>query len=258
MLQKAIFHLICTDEGYLQGNGGLQLHGWLFHQLALIDEKAATALHEAEHKPFALSPLIGSARREGGKMWTRSQQKYSFALAALNERMVQLLQRLLALPPAPLKLGTAQFWLEKTKLIYPSGFGYLDLMRTARYQRGVIFHFNSHTSFRQVERQYLFPTPREVFASLTEKWNAFSRYQFPELDFEPILQVARYELKTGIVDFGSYKIIGFIGNCQYQLAKDQEEIMGVHLDTLSRYAALAGVGYKTTMGLGDTRTTRLE
>ncbi|GAW32211.1 CRISPR system precrRNA processing endoribonuclease RAMP protein Cas6 [Carboxydocella sp. JDF658] len=258
MLQKAIFHLICLEEGYLQGNGGLQLHGWLFHQLARVDAKAATELHELEHKPFALSPLIGSARREGGKMWTRSQQKYSFALSALNEPMVELLHKLLALPPAPIQLGTASFWLEKTKLIYPSGFGYLDLMRTAKYQRAVILHFNSHTSFRQVEKQFLFPTPKEVFGSLTEKWNAFTNGKFPELDFDQILQVARYELKTGMVDFGSYKIIGFTGHCQYQLAKGQEEIMGVHLDTLARYAALAGVGYKTTMGLGDTRATRLE
>ncbi|WP_079907914.1 hypothetical protein [Carboxydocella sp. JDF658] len=64
MLQKVIFHLIRTEEGSLQGNGGLQLHGWFFRQLAQIDEKAATELHELEFKPFALSPLVGSARRE--------------------------------------------------------------------------------------------------------------------------------------------------------------------------------------------------
>lgn len=34
------------------------------------------------------------------------------------------------------------------------------------------------------------------------------------------------------------------------LAKEQGEILGVHADALARYANLAGVGYKNTMGMG--------
>jgi len=65
------------------------------------------------------------------------------------------------------------------------------------------------------------------------------------------LLVKRYKLQTELVDFGKYKIIGCTGRCTYQLDKHMPLFQKKMLHSLAYFAEFAGIGYKTSMGMGD-------
>lgn len=64
MLQKYTFTLICREPGAIRGLGGAEVHGLLFGLLKEVDEAAATCVHNAVEKPFALGVPHGVWERE--------------------------------------------------------------------------------------------------------------------------------------------------------------------------------------------------
>ena len=65
--------------------------------------------------------------------------------------------------------------------------------------------------------------------------------------------VKKYNLRTELVDFGQFKIIGCIGSCTYELDKRMPDFQKKILKTLAYYAEIAGIGYKTSMSLGQVK-----
>ena len=66
------------------------------------------------------------------------------------------------------------------------------------------------------------------------------------------VHVARYELRTDILRAGEYKLLGFTGSCTYGIrGRDEPYVRALH--TLADWALFAGVGMKSTQGMGQTR-----
>ena len=129
--------------------------------------------------------------------------------------------------------------------------------------------FHSPTAFRAL-------TPRgqdrrdepaidlvRCYQSWVNKWNTFAPAQ---IDKEKLLEfVANHagltaiDSKNRVLDFGRHKIAGFVGSCAYRFfigqqkadADDLEMLRQVNL--LTDFAFYCGTGYKTTMGMGQTR-----
>jgi CRISPR-associated endoribonuclease Cas6 len=119
--------------------------------------------------------------------------------------------------------------------------------------------FVSPTVCRSQGRNQLMPVPRLIFASLWESWHAFAPVPLPPA-LLPMLStevdVLRYELKTQMYDFGNYRQVGFVGPCTFGLPQRQPADVLRGMQLLLESAFFTGVGYKTTMGMGQTR--RLE
>jgi CRISPR-associated endoribonuclease Cas6 len=114
------------------------------------------------------------------------------------------------------------------------------------------------------------PLPLYVFPGLARRWQELAP---PELagvvqmeqieryiDEEGIV-IEDYELKTHRVNFVNHPQKGFIGTCKYHLrgldeATTQDAPLTVRqqLLLLAQLAFYCGVGYKTTMGMGQVRT----
>ena len=69
------------------------------------------------------------------------------------------------------------------------------------------------------------------------------------------------ESRSRMLDFGKHKAIGFVGSCAYQFFlehqsysndKDNTEMLRL-ANLLADFAFYCGTGYKTTMGMGQTR-----
>jgi len=122
-----------------------------------------------------------------------------------------------------------------------------------------ILDFVSPTVFRSQGRNQLMPVPRLIFASLWESWHAFAPVPLPPA-LLPVLStevdVLRYELKTQMYDFGNYRQVGFVGPCAFGMSHRQPADVLRGMQLLLDSAFFTGVGYKTTMGMGQTR--RLE
>ena len=73
-----------------------------------------------------------------------------------------------------------------------------------------------------------------------------------EKEFEKI-RVTRFRLKTELVNFSKYKIIGFVGKVVYELPETIDKEIKNTINALADFAFYSGVGYKTTMGMGQVR-----
>ena len=105
----------------------------------------------------------------------------------------------------------------------------------------------------------IFPEPFLLWESLLHTWNRYSpvAYRFEREGFRTLLlnniQVTKCSLRTKTLYFPNYTQKGFVGSCSYSIkAPDDDAAL---LTTLAAFAYYAGVGYKTTMGMGQVRVT---
>lgn len=73
---------------------------------------------------------------------------------------------------------------------------------------------------------------------------------FAEVDRQ--IAISRYELKTDVIKAGRFMLKGFTGWVEYDL-KAAPPTVAHAVQVLARYALYAGVGKKTTQGMGQCR-----
>jgi CRISPR-associated endoribonuclease Cas6 len=237
-------------------------------------------LHQNQaNKAFALSPLQMVGRlpariryqyrqpiQEGTPCWWR--------ISLLDDALFSHLQQLWLnlnpatawhLGPADLKitsiLGTAQSTQPWANFC---NYGQLYEQASAT-ERKLTLEFCTPTAFRQGKFDTTFPTGELVFGSLLRRWNQHSGIEFPLEVLEPIFPSV-YELKTEIIldprsqfEHTGAKVdprsrfIGCVGQVTFQILGNVEPDRIQHINALADYALYAGVGRKTTMGMGMTR-----
>lgn len=116
-------------------------------------------------------------------------------------------------------------------------------------QNFIELEFLTPTSFKQGKHIQPFPLLELVFNGLLRRWNKFA----PEnLHFSPVEWngvVSAYELKTYAMKMEGGGEIGAEGRVKYRFVDaEQAKIATV----LAHFACFAGVGRKTTMGMGRT------
>lgn len=150
---------------------------------------------------------------------------------------------------------------------------------TASTTRNISLEFRSPTALSNGQRawgkqMYLFPDHERVFSGLARAWNYWAPVQYA-LDLQALqgyirewVTVTHYELRTQTVHFDCATQEGFTGKCTYAFMDAprestyryaQAKVVGAGLTSgqalhlLSSFAFYAGVGYKTTMGMGQVR-----
>ena len=131
---------------------------------------------------------------------------------------------------------------------------YPALVQQASQESRVTLQFVAPTSFRAGEVQDILPKPERVFGSLLAAWQSFAPVPFDLALAEifPLIRVSAYELRTELIHFARYKVIGFKGQVTYTYPREVDATTRQALNALADFAFFAGVGYKTTMGLGQT------
>ena len=225
-------------------------HGVWVHRVffRILEEKApelGRQVHEdKEVSPFSLNFLRGVEHRRR-RAFLPAGHEAIFSLRLLSPELEKLFSSLeefeIELDGMSLRFKEAGFFQRSFE----------ELVRSAQQ---VLFRFLSPTTFRRFGHNYPVPAPECVFSGLLRKWNRFApkSLRFPEgvtENFQRELLISRYKLKTCMVEFGRYRLVAFKGETEFRTA--QKELAGV-LGSLSGLAFFAGVGYKTSMGLGET------
>jgi CRISPR-associated endoribonuclease Cas6 len=116
--------------------------------------------------------------------------------------------------------------------------------------------FESPTSFKSKGLLIPFPLPDLVFGSLIDRWNALNAVKLhPETRrfAAECIAVNRHRIETIYTtcktDIGYNNVIGFWGFCRYTVVNRDRYWMGL-IHTLATYGFYAGVGIRTTTGLG--------
>ena len=247
------------DPGWVNS---YHLYSLFLHLINRVNPALAAAMHGDDGpKPFTVSlPNLGKRWRLLGL-----GDQVRFRLTLLQEQgFISLLDALWGLPPdASLPLGGARAVFQAlattpSQSPWAAFSSFPQLLEEAGEGRQLRLSFLSPTTFRSKgERNVLFPDPSLVFGSLLARWNAFapaSLHLNREGEAVSAVRLSGYRLSTRMLDFGSYKELGFYGYATYELGESLtcDEVKG--LQALGAFAFFSGVGAKTTMGMGQVRT----
>lgn len=141
---------------------------------------------------------------------------------------------------------------------------YADLVRRCTLDipppRTMTIDFASPTVFRSSGVNVPLPLPGLVFEGLARRWNLYAPLTVPpevrRFGDEAML-ISRYRLWTERVAFGGSAgddgaYPGFLGQCSYGFRSHDRYWLGL-VYLLSAFAFYAGVGARTSMGLGQAR-----
>ena len=137
-----------------------------------------------------------------------------------------------------------------------------DLVERAEPDPDIALNFVSPTAFSFGQKEWgkkavVLPQPALVFGNLLRTWNALAPDELHiEADelmpcVEEHVVVSRIDrLKTSVLKFKHSLQIGFVGEVTYKCMAERERARR-QVNTLADFAFYAGVGMKTTMGMGQ-------
>lgn len=150
---------------------------------------------------------------------------------------------------------------------------FAELWERAGTERTITLRFDSPTALSRGDTGKgkvfdLLPTPWGVFDALCRKWNAFAEQPIAEPNAlrewveEHVVVADVRDLNTTTLRFEKFAQKGFVGRVTYAIVggvadglREQNSMLR-GLNALADFALYAGVGYKTTMGMGQTQRVR--
>lgn len=255
------------SEAFVPSHLGQGAHAIFLELVRQQDPGLAERLHREEGvKPFTVSSLLGMPPPRSSRCALQPGRRYFLRLTTFETSLSQLLLEKV-LPSLPEKVFLEGAVLQLKEVFLSSQDHFLTGMTSHQklaedYLTGreppsprVMLEFSSPTTFRTQGKNLPLPLPGLVFGSLMERWNAFALVALhPDLRryAEECLALASYDLNTRLVEVGGGRQVGFLGRASYiALNKDTYWLKQVNL--LADFAFYAGVGAKTTMGLGQVR-----
>ncbi|MDX2212495.1 MAG: CRISPR system precrRNA processing endoribonuclease RAMP protein Cas6 [Oculatellaceae cyanobacterium bins.114] len=230
-----VLQISLTPAESLPRSMGRAIHAQFSQWLAIADSALADHLHQQSQLPFTLSISPGSHPK------LRISLLQKKLLAPLLLGLSHSLGQEMLLANIACRLGQA-----------------IDIVQMNQFEQltqtipkeAIELEFLSPTSFKQGQQIQPFPLPEFVFAGLHRRWNAFApnHLHFPKVEWQSL--VAMYELRTKTFRMEGGSEIGSVGWVRYRFPNPEQARIAT---ILAHFASFAGVGRKTTMGMGQTR-----
>ncbi|MGF1677344.1 MAG: CRISPR-associated endoribonuclease Cas6 [Rivularia sp. (in: cyanobacteria)] len=279
MPHSLILNLTPKSPIYPQFLTGRHLHALFLTLVSYVDKDLGTYLHDSQaDKAFTLSPLqiakknlsIPNATKRGYQLQSQHQEAIPtgtscwWRISLLDDTLFSKLTQLwLNLNPEhPWHLGSADLYITsiqgtpQSTQPWANAIPYTQLYEQASDSERVIsINFATPTAFRQGKYDNTLPTRESVFNSLLSRWNKYSEIEFEEMNFDAIFP-SFINIHTEIVPDSRSKFIGIIGEVSYRIMGDIEAVQIKQINALADFALFAGIGRKTTMGMGMGRRVR--
>ncbi|MFQ6083041.1 MAG: CRISPR-associated endoribonuclease Cas6 [Candidatus Aminicenantia bacterium] len=265
MIGSILIKLKPQGEIKIIGKGGETLYSLFLNILNRENKNLAKEIHDLKsEKPVTVSPFLKGTKFSNGYSVLSPNESVSFRITYLKEELLEpIIKGFISLSARnePIKLSNGKILIEKVDMQKATHAGFTsfqEILSKAKNEETIVLEFCSPTSFRSQGEQKLFPLPELVFSSLLKKWDAFSGKkllsEIAEIEKEfGKIRVTRFRLKTELLNFSKYKIIGFIGKVVYELPETIDKEIKKIINALADFAFYSGVGYKTTMGMGQAR-----
>ena len=274
---STVIHLIPPNDIRLRPTMGHHAHAAFLSLLRAGDPEKAEEIHATSaQKPFTVSPLIGEGERRGDFLHIRAGTECWLRFTFLDDDLFAYFGNAFLTQSLPsIRLGGATFQLSRLSASGPevddwSGIQtYESLIESARTDTRINVRFYSPTAFRELSprgqktRNEPYLDLVRCYQSWVNKWNAFAPMQIDKsrlLDFvTDHAGLTTVQSKSRMLDFGKHKAVGFVGSYGYQFfvkrqSEDEKNIEMLRLaNLLADFAFYCGTGYKTTMGMGQTR-----
>ena len=270
MLTSTTLHLRALSHGELPNTVARFGHAAFLALIESVAPELSQALHDNNgRQPFTVSPLrVENRARVNGHIRLHEGDGCSMRFTILDSTLFQSFQSALIASSlaATIRLQNIPFAVEEA-ITTPraeelTGYTtFAELRDAARDERAIALRFDSPTavSFNdETGKKFdLLPTPWRVFDSLCRKWNAFAETPIavPEAVrawVETNVLVSGHNIHTEALLFDRFTQKGFVGSVVYETKSDDAAMTRV-VNALADFALYAGVGYKTTMGMGQCR-----
>lgn len=271
MLTSTIVRLRALECGELPNTTGQFGHAAFLRLIETAAPELARALHANNRRqPFTVSPLRVAERvRVNGQIRLREGEGCSMRFTILDPALFQSFQTAFLIPvfTATIRLQDVPFIVEEV-ITTPRADGwtgyttFAELWERAASSQTIALRFHSPTAFSLGDtgagKQFaLFPDPWRVFDSLCRRWNEFADVPICEPNqfrawVEQNVLVSEYDAHTEMLRFDRFAQKGFVGSVVYEVKSDEAEMMCA-VNALADFALYAGVGYRTTWGMGQCR-----
>ena len=276
MPMSAVLSLIPETDVILRPTMGHHAHAAFLSLLRVGNPEKAQEVHEfSGQKPFTVSPLIGKSERRGRDLLIRAKTACWIRFTFLDDELLTDFGDAFFTQELPtIRLGRARFRLNRLVVSdmeqqqWSGNATYAQLLQTASDDTHIRLRFYSPTAFRTL-------TPRgqksynhtqidlvRCYQSWINKWNAFSPVKLEKTEFLAFIaehaRLSQAETKTRALNFGRHTEIGCVGHCTCRLVSDDAQHLRHILiaNCLADFAFYCGTGYKTTMGMGQTKRLR--
>lgn len=276
---STIIRLQAQQAGSLPATQGRLANAAFLRLIEAVDPELAGYLHDSnQRKPFTVSPLNGFGKPHNGRVKLPVGQQLWLRFTLLNSQLFTTLTAYLLSVQAAwpkIRLGDISFIITEM-LTTPGSHPWanynsveqLIAVSDAEAQRDdlrdITIEFASPTVFSFGKRDGLgkwmepFPTPELFFGSLASVWN--HQIEKPAVDSSAIQEYAKqtvavglYRMKSQVFRYWGQPQIGAVGEVSYQLRDRDNLPLRQWLNRLANFAFYSGVGYKTTMGMGQVR-----
>jgi CRISPR-associated endoribonuclease Cas6 len=268
MLYSIVCELHAQHDTPLPTTLGQQAHALFLTLIKQFDTSLSGQLHDTSgFCPFTVSPLDGEDNQEVSHRLKRGQSLFlRITLLDGGSLWQRLSTHFLEAGPLLVSLGGAQFQLLRlfsTPANDPTGWAgstSWQMLVSFPATASITMHFVRPTAFRtgtETREFTLVPHPQLVWKNLLRAWNTHAprAYQLQKavVNDEVLrsIRVTHCTLQTQTLHYSHSQQKGFRGSCTYQLPLQRKEASA--LVALAAFARYAGVGYKTTMGMGQVR-----
>jgi len=278
--------------GLLPAHWGPLIHGGLLAWLREVDPAVAARLHEPNRdRPFTTGALWwpdrraqATAQQYGQRLPVTPAQTYWLRITLLESALFRpFTQPLLRFADQPaLQLGEIPFDIvevvvtprpgERPGTTWSGWTTYAELAAWAANLPEECLHtlrleFDTPTCFSDGDRPWgrrtcVLPEPVRIFARLAHQWRVFAPPTLVGAIDEGAVRaytaermmIYDYRLRIQRVHLNHAPQPGFVGWCDYLLPDDDAGgCVRRQVQLLASFAFYAGVGYKTTLGLGRVR-----
>ncbi|MGC9770988.1 CRISPR-associated endoribonuclease Cas6 [Fervidobacterium islandicum] len=264
MFYSPILILKSLDDGTINHYAGKKIHGWFFKVLKQADEVVSSILHSnISDKSFTVSSFLG--HNVSKPIQIEKGKNYTIRITLLEDRIFELFTNQVfeeKLKNAPVQIENVEFTVEGYTLDQThkwSGFiSEEELFKIDHSERIIKMKFYTPTCFRIGDLHLREPDPEKVFTSILRKFNKYSSIKIDESIAERFKEIKIKEQDTiqKRVYFPNFYIQGFVGTVVFEVPDDEKLLLAAHV--LSEFAFYSGVGYKSTMGLGQAKREKPE
>ncbi|HET8909989.1 MAG TPA: CRISPR-associated endoribonuclease Cas6 [Ktedonobacteraceae bacterium] len=296
-LFSMLLRLHPVEAGKVSPGSGNHIQAAFLDMVRQADPALAEALHAPnQRRPYTLSLLQGfnqlskdqlaAATNKNQQLSVSPGQVYWLRITMLNATLFGSFVQYLILKSRALtfRIGDTRFEISRllaspqapnipqSSWVSYSSFAELRMLQPA--QHTYLFEFASPTAFSKGQKAWgkllkLFPEAPDVFESLAKQWETYApadlRLAAQDLSSERIADwcaenviLSRYTLETRYLPSSKFGQTGFLGEANYEVKGNPHDPEARWLSTLARFALFSGVGYKTAMGMGQTRCSNLK
>ena len=270
---STLISLIPQTDVTLRPTMGHHAHAAFLAIMRESDPNLAETLHaQSTQKPFTVSPLIAEGKTRDNLLHIRAGTDCKLRYTFLDDTLFKHFGQTFLTSPFPtIRLGEARFqvkqWVSHAteEQNWSGNATYAELVESAKTDTRMSFRFYSPTAFRQLTphgqktRGHAYLDIVRCYQSWVNKWNAFAPIKLDKAEILTFIadhaQVTSVTTKSRALNFGRHTEVGWVGTCAcvFYPEKSLDERLMRTANCLADFAFYCGTGYKTTMGMGQTK-----